>query len=154
MRRSANAMSCGPAYELQPGTLVVTVETAAFHGSNILDVPAGAQPLVAGGLPGYVQDSDPFAQTGATAARTWSLAMPGYIDNYYRITAQAREPGVDAAFAQVDSLVASLAYDPPVTPCRRAREHPKPSRAPRWPPCSQATPPGRASRPWAAARSR
>ena len=152
--RSANGMSCGPGYELQPGTMVVTVETAAFPGFNILDVPAGAQPLVAGGLPGYVQDSDPFAQTGATAARTWSLAMPGSIDNYYRITAQAREPGVDAAFAQVDSLVAGLAVRParhaPADGrgCSRSRRAHRADR-----PAGRRPHAGRASRHRAAARS-
>jgi hypothetical protein len=114
--RTPDSVSCGPGYELEPGTLVVTVENASFPGFDILDLPTGARPLVAGGLPGYVQDTDPFAQTGATAARTWSLAMPGSIDNYYRITVQVREPGIAEAFAAVDALVANLAYDPPVTP--------------------------------------
>jgi hypothetical protein len=114
--RTPDSMTCGAAYRLEPGTLAVTVGTGSFPGFNILEVPTGAKALTAGGLPGYVQDAEPSAETGATASRTWTLAMPGSVDNYFSIRADAREPGTEAAFAQVDELVASLAYDPPVVP--------------------------------------
>jgi len=114
--RTANSVSCGPAYALGPGQLAVAVGNAAFPGFDILKLPEGAVPVTAGGLPGYVSDAQPVGDTGAAASRSWVLAMPGSIDNYYTVNAEIRDLDPATAFAPVDALVASLTYDQPVVP--------------------------------------
>jgi hypothetical protein len=68
------------------------------------------------GLPGYVQDGEPVAATGATATRTWSVPMPGSIDNDYAITANVRAPNEGALLDLVDGIVKGIRYDPAVPP--------------------------------------
>ena len=114
--RGPDSLSCGVAYTLEPGQMAVEVGNAAFPTFSILDVPAGATPVTAGGLPGWVEDADPFAATRSTAARSWTLAMPGSIDNYFTVRAEVRDLDPATAFAPVDALVASWAYDQPVVP--------------------------------------
>ncbi len=114
--REANSLTCGAGYRLGPGTLVMDLENASFPTFNILERPQGARPIVVDGLPGYVEDGEPAAGTGATAARTWSIARPGSIDNYYRVTANARGPGDGALLDLVDGIVKGIRYDPPVPP--------------------------------------
>jgi hypothetical protein len=114
--REVNSITCGSGYALQPGTLVVDIQAASFPGFSILDLPAGARPISVDGLPGYVEEAETAAGTGATAARTWSIARPGSIDNYYRITANVRTPNEAAMLDLVDGIVRSIRYDPPVTP--------------------------------------
>lgn len=114
--RTANQISCGTGYSLGPGTLVVEVGTASFPGFDILDVPPGARPVTVDGLPGYVQDGEPVAGTGATASRTWTVPMPGSIDNYYTLTANVRAPNEGALLDLVDGMVRSIRYAPAVAP--------------------------------------
>jgi hypothetical protein len=114
--RTPGSVSCGAGYALEPGTLVVTIEAASFPGFNILDVPPGARPITVDGLPGYVEDGDPIADPGATAVRTWSIARPGSIDNYVRITANVRTPNEGAMLDLVDRTVKGIRYNPPVVP--------------------------------------
>ena len=114
--RTPNSISCGAGYVLAPGTLVVRVESASFPGFNILDVPPGARPITVDGLPGYVEDVEVLGDTGATASRSWSIAMPGSVDNDYRVTADVRTPNEGALLDLVDGIVKRIRYDPPVMP--------------------------------------
>lgn len=114
--RTLNSIECGAGYLLEPGTIMVAVQAASFPGFDILDVPAGAQPLTVDGLPGWAQEAEANRETGATAARTWAIARPGSIDNYYSISASARAPNDVALLDVVDRMVRSISYSPPVTP--------------------------------------
>ncbi len=114
--RTASSMECGAGYTLDPGAVMVTIEAASFPGFDILDVPAGALPLTVDGLPGWTQGSETNAATGATAARMWAVARPGSIDNYFSISASARAPDDAALLDQVDRIVRSIRYRPPVSP--------------------------------------
>jgi len=71
---------------------------------NALD-PRGKYVTV-GGLPAVFQDS------GATL--DWTLSVPGQLISRYVIHAEIKDPGADTMRAQVEALVASIRYDPPV----------------------------------------
>ena len=44
------------------------------------------------------------------------MSEPGFVDNYYTITAYARNPGALGLLAGVDAMVKNLRYDTPVVP--------------------------------------
>lgn len=84
---------------------------------DILKRPADATPLTVGGLPAYVEPASSVpASVRADLSFVWTLAMPGSVDNYYTVSADIRGPGTAETKAQVDALIASLRYDPPVVP--------------------------------------
>jgi len=109
---SCNASS----YALEPDTLVVRLESWGFPGFNILDAdPGGGARTTVGGLPA-IRTVEDRAYSGPIRTITWTLARPGSVDNFYRITAELRGPDLDRLETQVDATVASLRYDPPVVP--------------------------------------
>ena len=108
--------NCRVAYQLDPGTVVVSVGTGSFPGGNILDVPAAADPVTVGGLPGFIEETGPVPETGADRSLVWTLAMPGSIDNWYTVRAEFRGPDEAPLEAQVRAMVAGLRYDPSVVP--------------------------------------
>lgn len=71
---------------------------------NALDPPG--KYVTVGGLPAVFQDS------GATL--DWTLSVPGQLISRYVIHAEIKGPGADPMRAQVEALVASIRYDPPV----------------------------------------
>ena len=72
--------------------------------------PSGLDPagkyVTVGGLPAIFEDS------GATL--DWTLSVPGDIESRYLIHAEIKGPGEDEMRAEVEALVASIRYDPPV----------------------------------------
>ncbi len=116
--RSANEIDCGWGFALPPGGIVVVVERDGFPMFDILD-PARADRGPLGdvaGLPARRALTGPEPGAGADAVLTWSLSEPGFVDNYYTITAYARGRGTLALLAQVDAMVKGLRYDTPVMP--------------------------------------
>ena len=116
--RSANELSCGWGFSLPPGGIVVVVEQDGFPMFDILD-PAQAERGALGevaGLPARraLTGPDPGAQ--ADAVLTWTVSDPGLVDNYFTITACARNPGALDLLAGVDAMVKNLRYDTPVVP--------------------------------------
>jgi hypothetical protein len=114
--RSANELSCGWGFSLPPGGIVAVVEQDSFPMFDILD-PAQAQRGALGevaGLPARraLTGPDPGAQ--ADAVLTWTVSEPGWVDNYFTITAYARNPGALDLLAGVDAMVKNLRYDRPV----------------------------------------
>ncbi len=113
-----NATSCGASYRLAPNSIVVSVSGIGMPGFNILDGhPPGSRALVIGGLPAYVEPqvpSDPGV--GADRTMSWTIARPGSVDNAFVIRADIRGPDVDGQARQVEALIASVRYDPPVVP--------------------------------------
>jgi hypothetical protein len=96
-------------------------------GFDILEKrPAGATSMTVGGLPAYLEESIPVdPAVGADVSLTWTLSMPGSVDNFYTISALIRGPDVGPLKGQLRALVASLPYDPPVVPLPTARGAPE-----------------------------
>ncbi|MFI5262613.1 MAG: hypothetical protein ACHQZR_08680 [Candidatus Limnocylindrales bacterium] len=110
-------VDCEDRFTLTPDSLVVQVTAASFPSFDITHRPDDATALTIGGLPGYVETAGSDAAVpGVDRTVTWSIAMPGSIDNYYAIEAQMRGPDLGALQAQMASVIASVRYDPPVTP--------------------------------------
>jgi hypothetical protein len=109
---------CRDRYQLLPNSLVVAIRSNGNPMFDILDRPAGATLLTVGSLPGYraVASPGPDDTTGAETIVTTTLAVPGSVDNYYTITAAMRGPDLGPLQAQVDAMITSLRYDPPVVP--------------------------------------
>ncbi len=116
--RSANEIACSERYHLVPGSLVVTVQENGWPDFDMLDHrPADATALTVGGLPAYVETTTSDAShVGAERTVTWTLSRPGSVDNYYTIQVQLAGPDVAVVRAQLDALIASVRYDPPVVP--------------------------------------
>jgi hypothetical protein len=114
--RTANSIACGQSYRLVPNSIVVAISGGAFPGFNILDgPPPGATALVVGGLPAYVERLAPADRaTGADVSARWMIASPGSVDSYLSIQADVKGPDVADQLHQVDALVASLKFDPPL----------------------------------------
>lgn len=115
---SANETSCGSTYRLDPDSLVVTVRN---NGNPTFDIlqgrPSDAQAMTVGGLPAYVEpESAQVLGIGADVGVVWTLSMPGSVDNFYTISADIRGPDTARLRDEVDALVASIRYDPPVVP--------------------------------------
>ena len=114
--RTANSIACGQSYRLVPNSIVVSVTGRGFPGFNILDgPPPGATALVAGGLPAYVTRLGPAdTAAGADASVQWTIARPGSVDNSYEIRADVKGPDVADPLHQVEALVSTLQFDPPL----------------------------------------
>jgi hypothetical protein len=116
-RRTANTVSCGSAFHLEPGTLVVTITAASFPGRTAL---SGAGPdavrVEVGGLPGLRLAGQAFPGVDADASVEWRFARPGLMDNWYEIRADLRGPGEAGLLLAVERMVDSVRFDPPVTP--------------------------------------
>ena len=74
--------------------------------------------MTVGGLPGYgaVASPAPDDATGAETIVTTTMAVPGSVDNFYTITAAIRGPDLDPLQVQIEAMISSLRYDPPVVP--------------------------------------
>ncbi|HXR27001.1 MAG TPA: hypothetical protein VN771_03995 [Candidatus Baltobacteraceae bacterium] len=113
----STSVDCEDRFTLTEDTLVVDVMSNGFPGFDITHVPSDATALTIGGLPGYVETNGPDAAVpGVDRTVTWTIAAPGFVDNYYTIYAQLRGPDLAGLQGQLDALIASLRYDPPITP--------------------------------------
>ena len=74
--------------------------------SDPTGIESGDKYVTVGGLPAI------FADSGATL--DWTLSVPGDLISRYIIHAEIKSPGVEQMRAQVEALVASISYDPPV----------------------------------------
>lgn len=114
---TGTSTSCGDRFHLEPGTLVVHITSNGFPGFNVLEKPAGAMALVVDGMPGYLESGPPPEDsTGADESLSWTLARPTFVDNYFRIQALLRGPDLSVLTGQLDAMISSLRYDPPVVP--------------------------------------
>ena len=116
--RTANSIACDQTFRLAPNSIVVSVSGRGFPGFNILDgPPPGATALIVGGLPAYVTQLAPANMApGADTTVQWTIARPGSVDNSYEIRADIKGPDVADQVHQVEALVSSLRFDPPVVP--------------------------------------
>lgn len=115
-------IDCQDRFHLIADSLVVHVMGNGFPGFNVLrNRPASATPLTVGGLPAYVETTasvDPAV--GADVSLTWTLSMPGFVDNFYTIVALIRGPDIGPMKDELKALIANLRYDPPVVPLPQA----------------------------------
>jgi hypothetical protein len=77
-----------------------------IDSSDLNALSAGQRYVTVGGLPAIFEDQ------GATL--DWTLSVPGDINSRYIIHVEMKSPGTDQMRAQVEALVASISYDPPV----------------------------------------
>jgi hypothetical protein len=111
---SFTTTQCANRYQLTPGTLVVGILGGGSPGFDMTaGRPAGSTALTVGGLPAYLETVSPPA---ADLDLRWTISRPGMVDNFYTIDAQMRGPGIEAMRAQLEALIASVRYDPPVVP--------------------------------------
>jgi hypothetical protein len=111
---SFTTTQCANRYQLTPGTLVVSISGGGSPGFDITaSRPAGSTALTVGGLPAYLET---VSTPAADEELRWTLSSPGMVDNFYSIDAQMRGPGIEAMRAQLEALIASVRYDPPVVP--------------------------------------
>lgn len=114
---TGNMTTCGTDWRLQPGTVSVrlTLEGGGPVQDPVFERPLGdgAQRLEIDGLPAIFARGEKVAN--ADISLRWTLSMPESMHDSYGLTAAIRGPGVDEMFAQLQDLVSSIRYDPPVT---------------------------------------
>ena len=117
---SLEGTECG-AY-LHVGSEQVAVELSLQDGpprggpidpTNPAGLGSGEKYVTVGGLPATFQD-DMESGAGATVALNWTLSVPAQLNSTYAIQAEFKGPGAAEMRAQVEALVASIRYDPPV----------------------------------------
>jgi hypothetical protein len=108
---------CGGHENVGPGQVLVEIAMQdGPPGLGPLDPtdPSRLQPgdryVTVAGVPAVYSES----REGDKLTLNWTISMPGRIHGVYLITATIRDPGADAMRAQVEALVASIAFDPPV----------------------------------------
>jgi len=106
---------CSDRYVLTPDSLVVAVSSNGLPGFSMLNVPAGATPIVVDGLPAYFVHETSTA-VSADETLTWTLARPGSVDNDYTIRASIRGPHLEQFETALRALVASVRFEPAVVP--------------------------------------
>jgi hypothetical protein len=113
LRSDSTEIDCADRYSLAPDTLVVAITSNGMPGFDISKRPDSASPLTIGGLPAYLAVTKP---SDTILSLVWTLSRPnGPPDNYYQIAATVRGPNSDVLRAQLDALVASFQFNPPVT---------------------------------------
>jgi hypothetical protein len=111
---SFTTTQCANRYQLTPGTLVVSISGGGSPGFDMTaSRPAGSTALTIGGLPAYLET---ISTPAADQELRWTLSSSGLVDNFYSLDAQMRGPGIEAMRAQLEALIASVRYDPPVVP--------------------------------------
>ena len=109
---------CSVDWKLQPGT--VSVEFASQESPPLdqplyeLPLESGSTRLSVGGLPA-IKSTAGFG-SGADVEMSWALSIPGSPDSTYGLMAAAKNPGAEQALEQVDALIASVQFVPPVEP--------------------------------------
>ena len=109
---------CQVDWNLQPGT--ISIEFVSQESPPLFQplyeepIESGSTRLSVGGLPAIKSNSDFGAVADAHAY--WAVSIPGSPDSSYGFMAVAMNPGAEQALEQVDALMASLQYLPPVEP--------------------------------------
>jgi hypothetical protein len=102
-------------YELQPGTLVVTITTGHDLSADVWqDEPAAdATALTAGGMPALLREG---SDADNDTLLSWSISRPDASGGWYQLDAELRGPGEAEMRQQLDALVTSVAFEPEVEP--------------------------------------
>jgi hypothetical protein len=106
---------CGNSLTVDPGQVVVELLRSDGpprpgpidpNDSNALSI--GQKYVTVGGLPAI------FEESGSPATLDWTLSVPEQLISRYLIHVEMKGPGLDQMRAQVEALVASITYNPPV----------------------------------------
>lgn len=115
-----NGTTCQTDIALGPGQVVVELlrsdgppRVGPIDPADRSFLGTGDRFVTVGGLPA-VAGADTSRPWGSDLALTWTLSVPARLISRYLITAYIKGPGVEEIRAQVEALVASIAYDPPV----------------------------------------
>jgi hypothetical protein len=115
-----NGQQCGADLHVGAGQVLIEVSDvfgpprmAPIDPSDPTPLVAGERYVTVGGLPAVAGESTE-TYGAAELVRAWMLSKPGDIVGSYEVQAYFRGPGIDALEAQVEALVASIVYDPPV----------------------------------------
>jgi hypothetical protein len=116
-------VNCVSEDRLEPGTVRVMVGTASYRTGSILDEPAfegSWEALTVDGMPARLDQPaiqpDDFYRSDL--ALTLSVARPAGFGHVVTIELLAREPGIEAARAAMDTIIETFHYaePPPVLP--------------------------------------
>ncbi len=113
---SFTEIACADRYQLVPSSIVVSVSAGGSPGFDITMRPKDATPLTVGGLPAYVEPNTDATTTEADLSLAWTISHPQSVGNFYMISARMRGPGLTQMRSQLDALIGSIHYDPPVVP--------------------------------------
>jgi hypothetical protein len=108
---------CGWNIGVGPGQVLVTVglsegppRPGPIDTADPSQLPLGGRYVTVGGLPAtYAETTD-----GDTLTMSWMLSVPENLMSRFTIDAQIVGPGTETMRAQVEAMVASIRYDPPV----------------------------------------
>jgi hypothetical protein len=111
---------CGADMNVGPGEVEVQLSRGDGPPHGPIDPSASfaigdaGSHVVVGGLPAIFSEDGSTASDSATLR--WTLSVPDKAMSLYNIEARMRAPGLDLARAQVQALIASIRYDPPLVP--------------------------------------
>jgi hypothetical protein len=111
---------CGSNLTVGPGQVMVELSRqdgpphpGPIDPSDPTGIESGGKYVTVGGLPAiFYEESVVDPNSGATL--DWTLSVPGDLISRYMIHAEIKSPDVEQMRAQVEALVASISYDPPV----------------------------------------
>ena len=110
-------LACYYQEQLLPGTLTVQIGTANDSGTTIFDLPRASTDRLTtvNGLPAVVSDRGHVVGNydGSDLSIGWQIATPMSPDQVVTVEASIKGPGTDVMRAQVEALVASLAFEGP-----------------------------------------
>ncbi|HYN64569.1 MAG TPA: hypothetical protein VES36_08195 [Candidatus Limnocylindrales bacterium] len=102
-------------YALKPGTLVVTIMTGQALSADVWqdETPGDASAMTAGGMPSVFRES---SDADEHLLLSWRIARPDAAGGWYQIGAELRGPGEAAMRQQLEALIGSVVFEPPVEP--------------------------------------
>ena len=109
---------CGSNLTVGPGQVVVELsrQDGPPHGpidpTNASALSLGDKYVTVAGLPAIFRATSP--RSAADLALEWDLSVPGQLASQYMLRAEIKNPGADQMRAQVEALVASIRYNPPL----------------------------------------
>jgi hypothetical protein len=110
--------NCTVGWNLQPGT--VSVELVSEESPPLpeplyeLPIQSGSTHVAVGGLPAIMTTAG-FG-SGGDMEISWAVTTPGSPDSAYGFMVAAMDPGTHQARQQVEALIASVQFVPPVEP--------------------------------------
>ncbi|GAC1666137.1 MAG: hypothetical protein NVS9B8_07450 [Candidatus Limnocylindrales bacterium] len=107
--------TCADRFRLEPNSLVVHVGGGGAPGIPIFRKPAAATALTVDAMPAFFETLPPDeAAVGADESLVWTLSRPSSVDNFVELHALVRGPDLALLTGQLQALVSSIRYDPPV----------------------------------------
>jgi hypothetical protein len=106
---------CTANWHLEPGSVSVELTTNRTPWGGPIrehDLPTGSTAVTIGGLPAFM--STHWEVPDADLTLSWTLSVPRDPLGTYGITAAARAPVTEALRQQLDALISSVRFEPPI----------------------------------------